>query len=170
MLTDKETIIPPFWNHDIIRIDIEPQKEFLHKAGLMKAMAFNFVGKVLIMDLDTIINDKIDELEGIDCEIAMADDPVETKWDVFLGTRKKNAGVIIINSPNILTDFMEIWNKNNIFETYKDEIIFSLLTKKYKFVSLNQKYNCCNIQENAKIYHFHGKYKSFIKEFPCYIL
>lgn len=166
ILTDQETTIPSFWEYGYIRVGTfyEKQFDFLNKVGLIKAQAFRLLGKTLIMDLDTVIAGDLRDLSHLKCDLALVQDHVPTVWDNYLGFRKKNAGVIL-NNVDLFDEFMAIWNQDNVFDkvTFKDEIIFSLLTKKYEYLELGEVYNCCDPSKFAKIYHFHGKHKNLIK-------
>ena len=138
LLVDKVTGDIPEWNHEIVVVEDDTPDNYsavLHKVGWLKHQAYELLGTSLVMDLDAFPRKSLDYLADIDCPIAMAPDPGPAKtwpWadDWPEAARKYNAGVMILDDPNIKRDFRELWySKTHWMDqiTYYDEVIFTSL-------------------------------------------
>lgn len=139
LLTDRWTPELPDWKHKrVIAVDDTPpqQSDVLHKVGWLKHQAYDLCGPCVVMDLDAFPQQPLDVLgEMTDASLAMVPDPGYPKnypwsrgWHEI--SRKFNAGVMVMNSPEICPKFRELWHErydqwHHI--TYFDELIFSAL-------------------------------------------
>jgi len=174
LLLDEKTQVPNFWPYEfkIIKKSEPPnRKDVLHKVGWMKAQAFEYLGKCLVMDLDCLILKSIDEIDELEKEIAMPiDSAFRTYQDWPEVGEELNAGLILQNSNKIWQQFQKLWNEKQSFSeiTYFDELIFSCICRKLNGIILPEIYNTSwdvgdehDLRKKAsdpktKILHFHG--------------
>lgn len=180
LITDQNTIIPKIWDYEYVRVsDCDPKKskDVLNKVGWLKHQAFDYIGKCLLLDVDAFIVSNLDDLNNYDCPFAMAMDfnSYEKEWWFYQEwpecKYKHNAGVMILNTPEVGTMFKIIWEeKFDQFQTitFLDEVIFSEIKNKLNGASLDLRYNHVwdySLPEDCKIVHFSGENKYKIKDF-----
>lgn len=173
LLTDKQTQVPTFWEHDVMVVkDSEPpdRLDVLHKVGWLKMQACDLLGKTLVMDLDALVVRPIDELADISGPIAMSPYPTVSNTESW-PFKRLNAGTMILNSPEIAERFKKIWQerkKRFLFKTYFDELIFTALHTELNGYVLadcyqaeweagnDQSLDAAFRNENNKVLHFCG--------------
>jgi hypothetical protein len=182
-LLSDQTKKPIGWEFDIIEVkDPNPPVRYdvLNKVGWIKAQGYETLGPCIIMDLDCCILQNLDHLKELECPIAMPIDPsrrIYADWPEV--GEELNAGLILMNSPEILSRFKYWWTTKTHYLkiTYFDEIIFSAICREFCGQILQESYNgtwpigddaaleTLHSNPGTIILHFHGKRKNQLEKF-----